>query len=84
MAAATELRTLGLKGVWGQCPQPRVPPLHPVLTRMAMAIKDACLYTLVALDALELLVQVDRDDTCSLPKWTTNLRGKPKTRQPIV
>ena len=39
MAVATELRTLGLKGVWGRCPQPGVPPLHPVLTSLAMAIQ---------------------------------------------
>ena len=38
IAIATELRTFGLKGVWGLRPQPGVLPLHPVLTSMAMAI----------------------------------------------
>ncbi len=38
IAIATELRTLGAKGVWGLRPQPRVLPLHPVLTSMATAI----------------------------------------------
>ncbi|GEM_PF-6341313 len=39
MAVATKVRTLGSKGVWGLCPQPGVPPLHPVLTNPSMAIK---------------------------------------------
>ena len=29
---------MGSKGVWGRCPQPGVPPLHPVLTNMAVVI----------------------------------------------
>jgi len=31
-------RTLGLKGVWNRCLQPRMEPLHPALTYEAMAI----------------------------------------------
>ncbi len=38
IAVATKVRTLGSKGVWGLCPQPGVPPLHPVLTNPSMAI----------------------------------------------
>ncbi len=38
IAIATELRTLGSKGVWELRPQPGVLPLHPVLTSVTTAI----------------------------------------------
>ena len=38
MAVASLLRTLVLKEVWGRSPQPGVPPLHPVLNQLTMAI----------------------------------------------
>jgi len=38
IAIVTTFRTWGSKGVWGRCPQPRVPPLHPVLTHLPIAM----------------------------------------------
>jgi hypothetical protein len=40
IAVARLLRTLGLRGVWGLRPQPGVAPLHPVLSLVAIAIKQ--------------------------------------------
>ncbi len=55
MAIARLLRTLGLKGVWGFCPQSRSPPLQPrpkpggYRYRIATADADASFYCKVKL-----------------------------------
>ena len=59
IAIATELRTLGLKGVWGLRPQPGVLPLHPVLTSMAMAIAHSCNLPLLLCRANQNFVHID-------------------------